>query len=342
MEERARTRGLTGIFQRPRTAFGKTVILIVIWLKSRVNYMSRAFAALLAALALIGCDASVRSTNKTEFFQVIEDGDVRIVRKMLAREPSLVRESDEYGFTPLMRAVSSMERTPRLVKTLIEAGADVNTKTDDGYSARHMMIDVNGRTGTGKIPKQIAQLLVDAGADVEVRQHWGWIPLMRAAVEGTPDELKAIVDVGGDVNKSFPSNTLLEFLNGRTTLMATVGEPAKIRIMIHAGANPLATDAHGQTVLDYARQCLAEAAEDDTSMHDMTQDISDESMAEMLKLMQDAGVDPDAPIDGTGTTVRQSMEASLKETFAEANGFDYAAEVRKSIRLLEAAVNDAK
>ena len=45
--------------------------------------------------------------------------------------------------------------------------------------------------------------------------------------------------------------------------MATIGEPAKTQIMIDAGANLLATDAHGQTVLKYARQCLADAAEDD-------------------------------------------------------------------------------
>jgi hypothetical protein len=299
-------------------------------------------AALLAVLALVGCDAPVRSTNKTTFFQAIDDGDVRIVRKMLAREPSLLHENDEYGFTPLMRAVSSMERAPRLVKCLIDAGADVNTKTDEGYTALHMMIDVNGSTGTGKVPEQIAKLLVDAGADVEVRQHWGWTPLMQAAVEGTPDELQALVDVGGDLNKLFPTDTLPEFLDGRTTLMATIGEPAKTQIMIDAGANLLAIDAHGQTVLEYARQCLAEAAEDVTDMTDITDDIADASTAESLKQMKGAGIDPDAPIDDTGTTFRQSMEASLKETFTKAKEFDYGAEVRKSIHLLESALKNAK
>lgn len=189
--------------------------------------MARVFAILIAVLALVGCDAPVRSTNKTELSQAIEDGDVRIVRKMLAREPSLVNESDEYGFTPLMRAVSSMERTPRLVKTLIDAGADVKIKTDEGYTALHMMIDVNGPTGTGKMPEQFAELLVNAGADVEVRQHWGWTPLMRAAVEGTPDELRALVDVGGDVNGSFPSNTLPEFLRGPNRTSLSVHQDSK-------------------------------------------------------------------------------------------------------------------
>lgn len=269
------------------------------------------------------------------FFQAIVDGDVRIVRKMIASEPSLLYENDEYGFTPLMRAVSSAERTPRLVKTLIDAGADVNIKTDEGYTALHMMIDVNGPTGTGKMPEQIAKLLFDAGADVEVRQHWGWTPLMRAAVEGTPDELQALVAVGGDVNKSFPSDTHPEFLDGRTTLMATIGEPAKIQIMIGAGANLLATDAHGQTVLEYARQCLSE---DDADMNEIRDDFADASMAETLRQIKDAGIDPDAPIDDRGTTFRQS----LKDTFADAKEFDYTAEVRKSIHLLESALKNAK
>ena len=77
------------------------------------------------------------------------------------------------------------------------------------------------------------------------------------------------------------------------------------QIMIGAGANLLATDAHGQTVLEYARQCLAE---DDADMNEITDDFADASMAETLRQIKDAGIDPDAPIDDRGTTFRQSLK----------------------------------
>lgn len=285
-----------------------------------------------------GCGDKVTPTKKDLFFEKIEEGNIRTVRKMVNATPSLLDEKNEYGFTPLMCAASSMERTSQLVQTLIDAGANVNAVTEEGYTALHMMIDVNGPTGTGDTPGQIARLLINAGANTEVRQHWGWTPLMRAVVEGTADELRALVNVGADVNKTFPADTLPEFMCGRTTLMATIAQPEKTNILLNGDVNLSATDAHGQTALEYARQCFAEAAEDGPDIHQITQEITDTSMAETLKQMENAGIDPDAPIDASGTTFRQSIEVSLKDTFAEADKFDYRAEVRKSISIIEKAL----
>lgn len=224
--------------------------------------MLRVLVISFAVVVFFGCESTVASTSKAMFFEAIRDGNIRTVREMVDATPSLLDENNEYGFTPLMHAVSSMNRTPQLVQMLIDVGANVNAQTDEGYTALHMMIDVDGSTGFGEIPGQIARLLVEAGADIEVRQHWGWTPLMSAVVEGTADELQALVDVGADVNKTFPNDTLPDFLSGRTTLMATMGDADKTRILINAGANPSATDMHGQTALEYAQQCLTEVAED--------------------------------------------------------------------------------
>ncbi len=245
---------------------------------------------LTATGVLMGCTRSRNSGPQREaksFFDEIERGDVAAAKEMIAKEPSLLKETDQHGFTPLMRAVSSMERSRELVQALIQAGADVNARTGEDYTALHMVVDVNGPTGHGEIPSQLVGLLVDAGAHLEIRQHWGWTPLMRAVLEGTADELRALVDAGGELNKRFPDHTLPEFLAGRTTLMAAIGFPENTRILVDAGADVLATDDHGDNVLEYAERRLADARGRDAasraSLRDEFSKLFDEIVDEMVR-----------------------------------------------------------
>lgn len=221
-------------------------------------------------------ETPMKSNNRLTLIEAIEDGDILTIQERLAREPLLVNDTGQSGgITPLMYAVSSRRRTPLLIKTLLDVGADVNFQSEEGCTALHMLIDADGPTAASDTPAQIAQLLVDAGADLEARQQWGWTPLMKAAIEGLPNELQAMVDVGGNLDQVFPSHTLPTFLPGRTTLMATIGEPEHTRILIDAGANLRALDAHGQTVLSYARQCLAEAMENNTGAYESDRDAQE-------------------------------------------------------------------
>jgi len=266
---------------------------------------------------------------QNRLIEAIDGGDLAVVSSVLKKSPALLASLDEYGFTPLLRAVASIERSPELIEAFIKLGADVKFQSEEGYTALHMLSDVNGGSGTGEVPGKIARLLVAAGADVEARQHWGWTPLMLAAVEGTPDELQALVDVSGNVNHRFPVDTLPEFLCGRTTLMATIGNAAKTQILIRAGADLAAQDTHGETALEYARQCLDEDAEDPISM------------TQMLADMEAAGMDPDEPTDEGGLTSRQILADAMVGAFADAEAYDYPAEVRKSIAIIEQALRTA-
>lgn len=279
--------------------------------------------------------------SQKQFFSAIEDGNVELVLKMLAAEPSLVDLPDEDGYTPLMRAVSSVDRTPELVESLLTAGANVKAATSEGYTALHIMIDVNGPTGHGKIPGRIARLLANAGANLEVCQHWGWTPLMRAAIEGTPDELQALVDVGGQVDQIFPGHALPSFARGLTILMATIGNPKKIEILINAGADVRAVNAQGQTALSYAKQLLADSEIRKAEKKPFNTGGEATALKTAIEGMKKAGIDPDAPMpfEPGGLTYRQSMERSIKQTLEKAAEFDFTGEVQKSIALIEKALS---
>lgn len=272
--------------------------------------------------------------TESDLFDAITDGDLARVEALVRDDPSRVESTDRFGRWPLLCAVGADLRSPDIVRALLEAGADARRATDEGYTALHVMVDVNGPSGTGEIPGRIARLLVDAGTPLEARQHWGWTALMRAAVEGTRDELRALVDVGGAVDGTFPDHTLPAFLRGRTTLMATIPRPEKLLVLLGAGARVSAVDAHGQTAIAYARDLLAEAAVEAPTGRAAERRL-DDACGSALDELARAGTDLDAIVDDAGRTLRSLLVSSLESALAAPREFDFDAAVRSSIRLLE-------
>ena len=165
-----------------------------------------------------------------EFQHAIIDGNIRTVRRMLRQNPALAHEITENGFTILMWAVMSSERTGALVNALLGAGAEVNIKTPEDYTALHCCIDVNGPTKSGQIAMKIIRLLVDAGADLEIRNHYGWTPLMQAVAERSSDQVKTLLATGANPNVTFPEYSEPIFLRGCTVLMLAVSREDKLRV----------------------------------------------------------------------------------------------------------------
>ena len=95
-------------------------------------------------------------------------------------------------------------------------------------------------------PAALATLL-DAGADLNARDEFGWTPLHSAAANENPAVLAALLDAGADLNALDGS--------GRTVLhiAATANDnPAVLAALLEAGANPNANDASGNTPLHWA------------------------------------------------------------------------------------------
>ena len=100
--------------------------------------------------------------------------------------------------------------------------SDVNAPGVDGMTALHWAVRADRR--------DMAELLVRAGADATARNRYGITPLYLAAVNGSADMIRMLLDAGADPNGVAPT--------GETALMTAsrTGEPAAIRLLLERGA----------------------------------------------------------------------------------------------------------
>ena len=160
-----------------------------------------------------------------------------------------------------------------VVRALLDAGADVNTKSDDGYTPldfanMHEESSVAGIliANGGKATKSDYTLdklylaiydnklnrvidLLAAGADVNAKDSDGYTPLYSAVNKGNTEIVRALLTAGADVNAKFSNSygaTLLhDFMDGDEP--ESFGEIAKL--LLAAGADVHAKDSYGNTPL---------------------------------------------------------------------------------------------
>ncbi len=198
-----------------------------------------------------------------QFENALDNGDAQTVKRLLRENPASLEEPDKYGRRPLMQAIAGMDRTLGCVRALLDAGADVNAATREGYTALHHAVDFMGKLDATTEPGQFIRLLVAAGADVEAQQHWDWTPLMRAVLEGSVEETQALLDVGANPNVIFPKDTLPAFMRGHTLLMKAISDRIKLPLLLEAGADANMKDEYGQTALEYAQGLLTKATDEE-------------------------------------------------------------------------------
>src|SRR5690606_21308787 len=129
-----------------------------------------------------------------------------------------------------------------LVERLVAAGADVESPNADGQTA----LMLAARAGATRV----AEVLVQHGADVGVRERWrGQTALMWAADSASPDIMKLLVEHGADVEvrasaNDWPTQVTSEPrgqyrpTGGMTALLyaARSGCPACVETLLDAGA----------------------------------------------------------------------------------------------------------
>jgi ankyrin repeat protein len=171
-----------------------------------------------------------------------------IIGEIKKREPNLNLVSDlivlganldwqdesYYNFAPLH--VAAWFGRVEIVRMLIDAGADVEAKDNDGWAPLHR--------AAGNV--EIARMLIDAGANVNVQDEKGWTPLHVAALNERVEIVRVIIGAKAKLN--------VQNNYGWTPLhvVAIYGNVEIARMLIDAGARKDIRDDEGRLPYDLA------------------------------------------------------------------------------------------
>ncbi|SIO35811.1 Ankyrin repeat-containing protein [Rhodovulum sp. ES.010] len=191
-------------------------------------------------------------------FAAIEAGDLGETRARL-RDADINARHGEIEATALGRALLVQGRAPEMVSLLLEAGADPSLGVGDGYGALHLVPAYPWGGEQAATTALIAHGLVAAGGDIEATtESYRWTPLHRAVMEGSAQELEALLRAGADPNRPFDGASEPWFTPGRLPLQIAGHDMAKVRLLLDHGADPSARDIEGRDVADYMLSLVAE------------------------------------------------------------------------------------
>lgn len=128
----------------------------------------------------------------------------------------------------------------KLVKILIDFGADVNIADKDNVRPLHL--------AASRGFAEISEALIDADAMVDAKDRWGTTPLHHAAEQGQGEVTRLLVERGANIH--------LKDANHRTALhfAAKRGNPAVFSFLQLRGGDIKQKDVWGKAAMDYVKK----------------------------------------------------------------------------------------
>ena len=177
----------------------------------------------------------------------IDSKDAKSLHEQL-EDPSLeLNRADGYQTTPLIYAVACGWADG--VRCLLDRRADPSLCDRMGYTPLLYVVQAQPPDS-----RQIVELLIHHGADVNRRGPDGQTPLRLAVQMARKDLVRQFIAAGANVNAADD--------RGITALhtAAIVDQPEIVTLLLSAGANPNARDDQGDRPIDNARECDAPGA----------------------------------------------------------------------------------
>lgn len=177
-------------------------------LTARENGLSPILVALYHGEPAIADDL-LRRGPELDVFEASAAGATERVRELLATDPALANAYATDGFTPL--GLASFFKRPEVVRFLLARGADPNA------AARNRFRFAPLHSATADTPHLgIVRMLLEAGADANVRQWHKATPLHNAAWSDDVDVVALLLQKGADAAaRTAKGETALEIARER-------------------------------------------------------------------------------------------------------------------------------
>lgn len=152
-----------------------------------------------------------------ELFEAVRANNKDKVSSLLSRGADIEARNSIIGGTPLHSA--TFRGSPATVKLLLDRGADVNARANDGNTPLHFAASLD-RT-------DIAKLLIEAGAALDMKNTDGETPL-RLAAYGQGHLNTSMLLIGANIKNGIrPDERTAELLLNKKSLPAAVQEALK-------------------------------------------------------------------------------------------------------------------
>lgn len=179
--------------------------------------------------------SSAFSGSYEDFFAAIKQDNAAVVRQLLARgfDPNTIDPKGQNGLY-----LALQEPSPKVAQVLAEwPKTNVNMLNAQGESV--LMI------AALKDNIDAANSLVKRDADVN---KTGWAPLHYAATSGSLAILSLLLDKHAYIDAESPNGST------PLMMAAMYGTPQAVKLLIDAGADPLLKNQQGLTAIDFARR----------------------------------------------------------------------------------------